>query len=508
MGDSRTKNVSRNITMGFIYKIVSLLLPFVTRTLLLYYLGTKSVGANTLFSSILSFLSLAELGFGSSVVFAMYKPIAENNIEAINALLKYYKQIYRLIGTIILLVGVIIAPFLNYLIKGDPPEGINITILYFLYLFNTVISYFIAGYRQSLLIAYQRADIRDKIALFITICVRVLEIIVIICSRNIYAYVCIAIFGTICTNIITAYVTKRIFPDIECKGEISVEQKKEITKKISGLFGTKLNSIVVNQADTIVISAFLGLTLLAQYGNYYYILNAVSGFVMVIFSSMTASIGNKIASDTTEDVYRLFQVIDFINNWIVGWCSICMLCLYRPFMILWVKESLTLPFLMSLLMSVYFYIYQIQRTLLTFKDAGGIWYEDRYRPYISMIINVITNIILVQFIGIYGVVVSTIIAFSISVPWCNYVVFKYLFFKSPIKNLLKMVRNVILTSVVCIITVWICSFLQYGFGGIIERMVVCLIIPNVLFFFIFRKKKEFSVMINYVSNVINRGKKR
>ena len=504
MGDSRTKNVSRNITTGVIYRIVSLLLPFITRTLLLYYLGTESVGANTLFSSILSFLSLAELGFGSSIVYAMYKPIAENDLEAVGALLNYYKRIYRFIGTVILLVGICISPFLHYLIKGDAPEHINILLLYFLYLFNSVISYFLAGYRQSLLIAYQRTDIRDKIALAIMVCVRVLEIIVIVLSRNIYAYVGVSIFGTICTNLITAYVTKKMFSNIDCKGEISFDRKKEISKKITGLFGTKLNSIVVNQADTIVISAFLGLTLLAQYGNYYYLLNAVSGFVMVIFSSMTASIGNKIASDSSEDVFNLFKVIDFLNNWIVGWCSICMVCLYRPFMLLWVKEKLTLPFCMSVLMSIYFYIYQIQRTILTFKDAGGIWYEDRYRPYISMVINLICNICLVQFIGVYGVVLSTIIAFLISVPWCNYVVFKYLFFRSPFLNILKMIKNLLFTICICIVTFWICAYLHNSFLGLIERMIICCIIPNIFYFVAFRKKDEFKAVEKYFHTIINK----
>ena len=504
MSDSRTKNATRNIVVGVLYKVVTLLLPFITRTLLLYLLGTASLGVSTLFTSILSFLSLAELGFGAAIVYAMYRPIAENNYQELNALLMYYRKLYRIIGVAILLIGICLIPFLRFLIKGETPENVNIPVLYCMYLFNSVISYFVAGYRQSLLIAYQRTDIRDKIALVITVCVRIMEILSLYLTKNLYVFVFMSIIGTIATNIITAIITKNMYPSIECKGNVSKETRKEISKKLGGLFGTKLNSIVVNQADTIVISAFLGLTMLAQYGNYYYILNAISGFVMIIFSSMTAGIGNKIASDTKEEVYRLFKKINFINNWIVGWCFVCLLCLYKPFMILWVKEELTLPVLMSILIACYFYIYQIQRTILTFKDAGGLWYEDRFRPYVSMVFNLTSNIILVQFIGIYGVVVSTILAFFISLPWCNYVVFKNMFQKSAFNNLLIMLMNFAITSLVCALTYLICSVCHNGAIGLVEKIIVCCVIPNVIYYVVYHKRDEFLEMFSLLKSYVRR----
>lgn len=491
MGESRTKNTTRNIVFGVANKIVVLVLPFITRTLLLYLLGTGSLGLSTLFASVLSFLSLAELGFGQAVIYSMYKPIAENNVYAICSLLKYYRKLYRIIGCIILLIGLALMPVLPYLIHGDIPVGVNIYWLYLIYLTNSTISYFFAGYRQSLLTAHQRADIRDKIALVVTICVRLLEILTIWISKDLYAYASVAIIGTIITNIITAVVTRRMYPEIECSGNISNEQRYEIKTKLTGLFGTKLNSIVVHQADTLVISSFLGLTLLAQYGNYYYILNAVSGFIMIIFNSMTASIGNKIALDSREEVYRLFERISFINYWLVSLCSICLMCIFQPFMILWVKAELTLPIFMSFLMTIYFYIYQIQRTILVFKDAGGLWYEDRYRPYISMAFNLISNIVLVQFIGIYGIVISTIIAFTISVPWCNYVVFTKLFALSPWKNILRMLRDFVITAFIGTGTYFICCSFPVSVLGVILRLLVCIIIPNLIYFIIYHKSDSF-----------------
>ena len=496
--DSRTKNVSRNIVYGTANRVVSLLLPFVTRTMMLYLLGTTSLGVSTLFSSVLSFLSLAELGVGSAIVYAMYKPIAENDTEVINSLLNYYKYLYRIIGLAIFSFGLILIPFLPYLIKGEIPEKVNLNILFLLYLTNSVISYFFAGYRQSLLTAYQRADIRDKIAMYVTVAVRIGEIIAIYLTHNLYIYVCVSIVGTLTTNIITAITTKRMFPEIECKGNVPSEIRIEIRNKLGGLFGTKLNSIVVQQADTIIISSFLGLTLLAQYGNYYFIISSLSGFVMTFFSSMTASIGNKIASDTVEESYSLFNRINFANNWLVGWWSVCLLCLCHPFMLLWVKEDLTLPVAMTVLMALYFYIYQIQRTLLTFKDAGGLWFEDRFRPYVSMIFNIVSNIILVHIIGIYGIVISTILAFSISLPWCNYVVFSKMFRKPHLNNLYTMVRNFIITCGIGIITYLLCSLFPYSIAGFLARLIICMIIPNILYYIAYHRTSEFSFIVGLV----------
>ena len=502
--ESRTKKAARNIKYGLLYKTVTLLLPFISRTLMLYLLGTTSLGISTLFSSILTFLSLAELGFGSAVVYTMYKPIVENDVATIDALLNYYKRLYRIIGLIVFLVGLALTPFLQYLIKGETPEGINLHYLFYMYLLNSVLSYFFAGYRQSLLTAYQRTDIRDKIAIAVTISVRIGEILIIFLTRNLYFYVVVTILGTLLTNVITAIITRKMFPEIECKGEVPKEIKEDIRKRLSGLFGTKLNAIVVHQADTIVISAFLGLTLLTQYGNYYYILNVLSGFVMMIFSSLTASIGNKIASDSINEVYVLFKKISFANGWIVSWVSICLLCLFHPFMIIWVKEDLTLPILMSVLMTIYFYVYQIQRTLLTFKDAGGLWYEDRLRPYVSMIINLISNILLVQVIGIYGIVVSTIIAFFLSLPWVNHVVFTKMFRKQPKIHLLKMAGNAVITAVIAAGTFYICSFFPVSIPGIIGKIIVCIIFPNALFIMLFRKTSEFNYILEMLKHMIRR----
>lgn len=504
MSASRTKNAVRNIYTGILGKLLNIVLPFVSRTAILYLLGSSYLGIGTLFTALLSFLSLTELGFSTAITYALYKPVAENDYGMINAILKYFRRLYLIIGGIILVIGSLLVPFLPYLIKGDLPSDLNIYVLFYIYLINSVISYFISGYRQCILTAYQRSDVTNNIGMLIHLFNNVGQVIVLALTRNYYIFAIVPIIGTIIQNISNAFITRKMYPQIYCEGEISEETRKEIKKNLSGLFGTKLNSIVVHQADTIVISAFIGITTVAQYGNYYYVMNAVSSIIILIFGSITAGVGNKIVTDTKGNCYALFKKLSFLNNWIVGWCSVCFICLYQEFMKLWVGEELLLDFKFVALFVFYFWIKEIQRVILTFKDAAGLWYQDRYRPYLCMTFNIVCNLVLVHFIGIYGIVISSIVAFLISVPWINAVVYKCLFKKSGVINIISILRAAVTTFIIAAITYLICELLEEGVVGFIWRIIICMILPNVLFVIAFRRKEEFEDLIKMMKTLFNK----
>jgi O-antigen/teichoic acid export membrane protein len=491
MSENRKKNSLRNIVWGLLNKIINLLLPFVTRTVTLYLLGANYLGVGTLFSSVLSFLSLTELGLSSAIVYIMYKPVAEGDTVQIGAILNYYKKLYWIIGCVMLGIGTLIVPVIPYLMRSGVPDDINIYILYYIYLINSSLSYFFAGYRSSLLSAHQREDVSTKILTGVNIIVQFVQILTLFITRNFYIYAFVPIGGTLITNVAYAKVTCKMFPNIIPRGKVKEAVKCDIKAKLSGLVGTKLNSIVVHSADTMVISAFLGLVKTAQYGNYYLVFNAVCGFVAVIYNSLTASIGNKLVTDTLEKNYQFFKCLSFFNTWIVCWCSTCFLCLFEPFMNVWVGEQLALGLPFTILMVIYFFIYQIQKTVLTFKDAAGLWQVDKLRPYVSMLVNIVSNLILVQIIGIYGIVLSTILAFMISLPWANKILFDNLFKKNHIVNLIMFLRDFVITAMISIITYLACMICNNGIIGIVERLAICCVLPNLLLYAIFYKSNEF-----------------
>ena len=501
--NNRVKNTSRNILWGLLNGLVSVFLPFITRAVILYLLGAAYLGIGTLFTSVLQFLGLTELGLGSAVVYTMYRPIAENDTEEICRILNYFRKMYRTIGIGMLTVGTLIVPAVPFLIHGESPAGINIYILYYLYLINSVIGYFFAGYRESILTAHQRKDIAVRCVMLVSVLVQILQIAVLVSTKNFYAYAFVPIAGTVITNILYAFFTKRMYPELCPRGMISAEERKEIGKNLSGLVGTKLSSIVLHSSDAIVISAFLGLTLTAQYGNYYFLMEAICGFIATLFTAMTASIGDKLVRDSLEENYRLFQHISFANNWLVSWCTISFVCMIESVIRLVYGESMLLGWKFSIFMGVYLYIYQIQKTILTYKDASGIWYSDRFRPYVVMTTNLISNLILVNVIGIYGIVLSTIISFLISLPWINRTLFTKLFHISPYINLLNIMKNAVFTIVLCLITYCLCRPLNNGPGGLAGRMVICGAVPNILWIAAYRKSQDLEYWKQFIKKMLH-----
>ena len=427
----RTKNATRNIIFGVILRAYQIIVPFLMRTAMIYLMGVQYLGLNSLFTSVLQVLNLAELGVGSAMIYSMYRPIAEDDNTTICALMKLYRTYYRLIGLIIAVVGCILTPFIPKLISGDIPQGINIYILYLLNLGATVLSYWLFAYKNSILQAHQRTDIVSKVTLITNTIQYVLQLFVLWIFKNYYLYVIVMLVTQALTNIVTAIMADKIYPQFKPKGELHKEEIHQINQKIRDLFTAKLGGVVVGSADTIVISAFLGLTTLAVYQNYYFIMNSICGFITVIFSAITAGIGNSLVTESSEKNYNDFKKFTFIICFILCICCCCFVGLYQPFMKLWVGKKFMLSFSFVILFCILFYCLELAMVWATVKDAAGLWHSDRFRPLIGACANLIMNIVLVQVIGLYGIILSTVFSYIfISMPWLIHNLFKFLYNES------------------------------------------------------------------------------
>lgn len=503
---SRTKNATRNIVWGIAYKVSTLFLPFAVRTVMIYSLGSEYLGLSSLFTSMLNVLSLAELGVGSAMVYAMYKPIAEKDIDTVCGLMNLYRKIYRIIGVIIIIVGVAIMPFLHKFISGDVPDDINIYLLFIIYLINTAGSYLLFAYQASVLNANQRNDVASKVNMFTGIAKNVFQIVILLLFRNYYGYVLLLPITSFAANIITAVCAQKMFPEYSCCGTVETKLIKEIKSKVMALFAVKITSVIYNSVDSIVISAFLGLVALAKYNNYYYIMSAIISIVTVLFTSITSSIGNSIVLESDQKNYKDYMNLSYINAWIVGWCTVCLLCLYQPFMKLWVGEELMFGMGIVICFCVYFYAFQLKSVQSAYKDAAGLWKEDMWRSYAANVFNLVMNIILVQLVGIYGILLSTILALTvITYPWQTWMIHKKLFHCSMWGYLKKLAVYTMITLAACAVTYWICEGIPgKGILNLILRLIVCMIVPNVIFLVTTFKTNEFNESLRIVKRIMER----
>lgn len=506
---SRTRNVSRNIGWGVIEKLISLGIPFIMRTVMIYTLGELFLGLNGLFTSVLQVLNVAELGISTAIVYSMYKPLAEQNVEEVCALLSLYKKCYRVIGTIVLVLGLICIPFLENLISGDIPKEVNIYILYLMNLISIVLSYQLFSYRTSLLIANQRNDIVSRVRVIVIIIQSLFQFLSLLYFRNYYLYIACIIIGTVLNNVIAAIICKRIYPQYICKGKVSKSVINDIRKKVSGMLFQKIGGIVLAAVDTIIISAFLGLRTLAIYQNYYYIITALFGVLGIIMSSMIAPIGNSIVTESVKKNYKDFKKFNFIYVWIISWCTICLLCIYQPFMKIWVGEELMLPTHLVCLFAVYFFTHKWCDMLYIYQDACGIWWETKYIPLAAATLNLVANIIMVKVIGLAGVLISTIISvvFVYDIGY-SIVLFKVyfkqksglkLFFIRQMFYLVSMITSIYVTGYLCSFTSNYSDYMQ-----LIINSIICLFVPNIIFIILYHRLPEFHDTIYLMKGLLRK----
>lgn len=500
----RSKNTARNVLFGFITRIYALFVPFLMRTALIYCLGMEYVGLNSLFSSVLSVLNLAELGVGSALIFSMYEPLANDDTEKICALMQLYKIYYRVIGLVILVLGICVTPFLPKLVKGDIPDGMNLYILFYINLFTTVLTYWLFAYKNCLLFVHQRNDITDKIGYVINTARYIIQLVVLFVLKDYYVYIIVALFMGVVNNIVTAVIVDKTYPQYKASGKLPKEEKKAITQRVKDLFTVKIGSMISNAADTLVISAFLGLTALSLYQNYYYIVSSILGFITLITASTRSGIGNSIVTETREKNYFDLKRLTFLLAWIGVFSTCSLACLMQPFVELWVGKDNMLSFDMVIVFCIYFFITEIMSLMLTFKDAAGIWHKDRFRPLITSLTNLVVNLILVNFWGLYGVLLSTVISIvAVGMPWLLHNLFSTIFdtgLKEYVISLFKyLLLNVCLTGI-CIL---ISNVLSYDslILTLVLRAALCVVLPNLVMFALYRKTPEFKSLIQTLDNV-------
>lgn len=509
--NSRIKNTSRNIASGIVNRLVAILLPFINRTALLWLLGAEFTGLNGLFSSILQVLNIAELGFHTAVVYSLYEPIAKKNEEEINEKLALLRTVYHYVGLVVFGLGAAIMPFLPRLIKGSYPDGINLYGIFALYLLNSGISYFLFAYKETLLIADQRQDIANNIRTLVNILKNILELSAILLFRNIYAFVVVAIFGTVLTNLLINRVVTQRYPflkEVRCKISIPPEMRR----RVSGLLIDRICDTFRNSFDSTIISATLGLVAIAIYGNYYYIYSALYGIMLVVCNAMGASVGNSIVIRGEKENYENMLDFSMIFSWILGWSAITMACLYQPFMFLWAGESMMLPVSDMLLFVLYYYIINMNNIRNQYVSGTGIWWELKHSYLLEAFANLTLNIILGKLLGITGVLLATIITiFLFNYLQRNRVLFKYYFRNESIGVFYR--QQFFYLGAACValaLTYFLCIRISpaYTAASIAVRLFVCLVVPNLVFAAVYRLSSRWNSSVSFLRRVAARGFKK
>lgn len=460
---SRTKKSFVNIIYNLINTALSMILLFVVRTVFIKVLGNQYLGLNGLMSNIISMLSLAELGIGTALIFKLYAPLAQNDEVRINKLMNFYKNAYRIVSLVIFIGGIITLPFLKLIIKGDT-SFTNIYIVFIIYLFQAISSYLFFAYKSSLLIADQKEYIITRYGLIIELVSSFAQIYILVNYRSYLMFLLLVIFSNILKNILISIKVEKNYPyiDFSQRATLPEDEVKSLFNDFKALFVYKINNLVVKYTDNIIISSFLGLSMVGLYSNYLLITNSLLKLINPIFQSIKASLGNLYAEKGREDTYRLFKIVNLLTVIIYGGSSIGIFILSNHFITLWISEEFVISTLFSLIVAMEFYIRGMQYFLGHFRNVMGLFQQAKYRPIFGAIINLVLSIVLVNFIQINGVIIGTVISSLLTYMWYDPLIIHRYGFKED-------VRRFYLINIFYVIVLIIVGYITFTVSTIIYK---------------------------------------
>ncbi|MEG1312470.1 MAG: hypothetical protein RSD47_10755 [Romboutsia sp.] len=499
----RTKNAIKNIAMSLFSQIVIIILGFVSRKVFIDNLGAEYLGVNGLLTNLLSMMILIESGIGISIVYNLYRPLAENDKDKIIALVQLYKKAYRVLALIMLIISCGLYPLLGFIMKSD--ESIKgMFIVYSIFVAKNIISYFNA-YKWALINADQKGYVLARSNLMFQIVTTISKIIILMITQSYIIFLLMEIGIFILQNIINTFIVYKRYPYLREKTKYSIgsDTKANINKNVRAMFLHNIGGYLVFSTDNILISTFISVKAVGLYSNYTMVIGQLGALLSPVIGGIGAGVGNLIATEGEEKTYEVFEISYFVSFWIYSFSTIFLYILLQPFINWWIGEGYLLDQFTFIVILINFYLNGMRGPISTFKNKAGMFVQDKYVPVIEGLINLIASLMLIKYFGLVGVFLGTTLSTLLTVFWNQpRIVYKNLF-KLPVKAyFIKYAMYILVAFFAGAITVITCRTLISGhsFISLIAKGIICVVIPNLIYILIFFRTKEFKAIYNLIKN--------
>lgn len=510
---NRTKKATRNIIVSLLGYFCVVISGFITRTAILKYMGIEMVGIGQLFSNIFMMLSYSSLGLETSIVYSLYAPLQKQDENKVRIIMDFYKKCFRYVAICIGLLTLIFLPIIPYMVK-DSESIKDIYLILVLYGLTSASSYFYA-YKRSIIIASQDRYLSTLFTDVSAVLKLVLQVLIISIVQDYTLYMLTNVIVVI-SNILVACLADRRYPYLKEKitGGLDKEEKKDLVKTTAAMIEQKLGFVVTFAADSILMSAFLGVSVVGRYSNYLIVINGLQAGIIIIFQSVTAGIGDLAISEGREKLKLSWQTLNFVGFYIHAFCAVCLVILFNPFIEMWIGAEYVFPLPVLLLIVLHFYIEGMRKPVITCKDAVGIQWNDRWKPVAEVTLNILLSLILIPICGgIEGILWAMSISMLLTSCWIEPFMFYRHGLHEPIgEYFVTYGKQVLITAIVTAVT-YICARYSAGLGGqgIIAfgiQLLVCLTVPNLLLIAFFHKSEEFHNIVCIIKSLLKNVRKR
>lgn len=506
--EGRKAKTIRNTIVEMATYIAITIIDLVLRVVISRYIGVEYLGLNGLYSSIIAIFSVAEAGFGSVMWFFLYEPVAKNDKERIKSIVNFAKKIYLCVAGIILTLSLLIMPFMQYIVTTSVPMN-QVRLYFILYALSAICSY-LNIYKTVLLGADQKNYIYKTFQLSTTVVFGIIQVVVLIITKNFIFYLLLKIaINLIMSFLTTGYIDKH-YPYLKEKNitKITKTERGEIVKKTGAMFFSKVGSSVSRSIDNILISCFLSITIVGYYSNYTLIMSGVSTLIINTINGSCASVGNLWVTSDSSQVETVFKRVHFLENWIITFCCVCVFVLSEDFIRIFFGADYQLGMIIVTLITLIIYLEKIYLTSSVFKDAKGLFWNDRFRPLIEAGLNIVLSILFMKLMGLSGILVGTLLSIALT-GWAQpYVLYKHGFKKSSKKFTFKMILDFVIFVLLALFAYFICSFLPQTIFGFILKICLCIIVPNLILCLINLKNEQFKYYIDWIKNIFKKIKNK
>lgn len=490
---SRTKNTLRNSIVGLIAQLISAIVSFISRQAFIYVLGVEYLGISGLFSNILTMLSLTDLGIYTVMVYSLYKPLANNDNDTVNALVHYYQKLYNWVALIVFALGIACIPFLPYLVNNTTLPYKEMVWYYFLLLLNSVCSYFAIS-KSSLLRADQNVFIVQIINTSCNLLLQFVQIAVLYLTHLYTLYLVCHIAFTLISNLIKDYVAKRKYPYLKTKADLTLigDTKKGIINNLKATFLYKIGATIMNSTDNILISTLVSTIVVGYYSNYSTIYAMVNTFVMIIVNGVLASLGNYYVKEKDEDKYRLFKALLLVFYGIATFCTGCYLAGMNDFISIWLGNEFVISGGFIYALSFYRFVFCSIHPLWMTRESSGVFVSTRYVMMAAAAINIILSIVLGKLYGITGIILATALSDIVTVFWYEPLQLSKKVFHNSMSSYWLHIGKLLLTACPCLVIAALAGqFLPTeNIFFLIGKFVACGIMTLLVFIIMFKKSEE------------------
>lgn len=501
---SRTENSIINSAMSIVTQVLTVVLNFAVKTVFIKMLNDEYLGVNGLFTNIITMLSLADLGIGIAIPYSLYKPLAKKDEHKINVLMNFYKKVYTIIGIAVLLIGLSLTPFLGLIIKDIPKNVPHLSLIYILFVIHSASSYFFV-YKKFLIDSDQKGYITSRIIFTFSTLLSIIQIILLVTTKNYILFLLSSIILVIIQNIYISSKANKLYPFIKNKTDEKLEKEdmEGIKKNVSSLFIYKVGTVIMNGTDNIIISKFIGLIIVGFYSNYVLIINSITTVLNQIFNAITSSIGNLVVTTNKKRSKEVYDNLNFANFWLYALFGVCIIVLINPFINIWIGKKYVMGFSIVFLLVLNFYVLGMQSVTNSFRNAYGLFWIAKYRPIIMVIINIVISVVLVQFIGIEGVLIGTLISRLLTTAWLDpYIVHKYGFEISPKSYYVDYLKYLVIFTAISIILNYFVSMITINNIFILILIAILVVISvNVILVLLFFKTSEFNYFYDKIKKI-------